>query len=110
MIRWLKQAGILSDEALNLVCLDGDANQTVSDNSAHAELRGKWWALLICRALSFLVQKNHCQCQLAGVPMRVNNYLRAMGCIIAVWVAIYYLTQETLRLGSFGAHEVLVLL
>jgi hypothetical protein len=93
----LVQLGLLEDEDLNVVMLDGTANTTVSVHTAAAAgyrpgnvrlppPQRKWWGCVGCRMLSVLVQENHCWNVMNGVPMTAWNYLRA--CFFISWVLV----------------------
>ncbi len=87
VIRWLKQFGILEDEALNVVVLDGEAGQTVSIHAADDQKTARWAAIL-CAILSFVVQHDHCADQRNGIPMTTWSYVRAAIAINAVLLVI----------------------
>lgn len=76
MIAWLKQFGLLEDETVNVMFLDGRANETVSLHAADEE-HTAIWARLLCALLSVIVQRHHCAKQRAGLPMSAPSYVRA---------------------------------
>jgi hypothetical protein len=59
----LMQIGLVEDELLNVVALDGASDMTVSVHAANASTAKppEKWACLLCGFLSRRVQKNHCQ-------------------------------------------------
>ena len=71
----LKGDGIALDDA-EAAALGAPAGETISLWMAMQARHGSALAHLACLAL-WLVQFRHCTDQLAGVPMRVGNYLRA---------------------------------
>lgn len=76
MVSYLVQIGIAFDMLLNAF-LGGEAGQTISMRAAlAAEKRIAFWCVF-CRLLSWLVQRDHCADQLAGIPMKFGNYFRA---------------------------------
>lgn len=71
----LKGDGIALDDA-EAAALGAPAGETISLWMAMQARHGSALAHLACLAL-WLVQFRHCTDQLAGVPMRAGNYLRA---------------------------------
>lgn len=55
---------------------------TISVWCAKAQAKGKRWGCICCKALSILVQHDHCKKQLSGVPMTWLNYIRAFVCLL----------------------------
>ncbi len=76
----LKGAGIRLDEE-EAAALGAPAGETISIWEAMQARHGNALAHVACLAL-FLVQWRHCRDQLAGVPMRTQNYARAMVLLI----------------------------
>jgi hypothetical protein len=83
IISWAEQVGIAFDMFLNAI-LGGKAGQTISIRAALASQSGSRLGCLFCRLLSWLVQRNHCADQLAGIGMPFGSYVRALICLIAL--------------------------
>ena len=77
-INYFNQVGIAWDMLWNTF-FGGKAGQTLSYRAALGmEAKKPFWCVF-CRFLSWLVQRNHCEDQLAGIPMKDENHLRAFG-------------------------------
>ncbi len=77
MANYFLQLGLAFDMFLNAL-LGGWAGQTISYRAALGmEARKPAWCMF-CRLLSWLVQRDHCQDQIAGVPMDGEEYFRAL--------------------------------
>lgn len=72
----LTRAGIRLDEA-ERAALGGPSGTTISVWAAMEARHGNAFAHVVCLAL-WLVQFRHCADQIADVPMRPGNYVRAV--------------------------------
>lgn len=105
---WLRQVGLLGDEALNVLALGGASDQTVSQDAAVADLQlHERWAVWLCAALSVLVQRGHCAKQIAGAPMSFCNYVRALICIVAAFGVIWFCADWLAHAATGVVHMVL---
>jgi len=84
------------DVMMNVMLFCGASNVTVSEHSAEAMQAGKPWGCIMCKLLSTLVQKNHCELVLAGQPITTAAGIKAVVLISGVFAAI-----------GFGIHEVI---
>jgi hypothetical protein len=83
------QIGLVEDELLNVVDIDGVAGETFSVHAATAERANppQEWACWLCAFLSRRIQKNHCQLVLdPNFPMPEAAALKAFTWITGVLV------------------------
>ena len=84
MIDYLKRLGIALDEALNVLLLNGDPDQTISYHAAVAEQGGKRWGCWLCWALSKAIQPRHCALQLVPGIEPTSAAARAGAALLVV--------------------------
>ena len=77
--------GFIEDELLNVVAFDGKYNQTLSVHAAIAARQHKRWGCILCKMLSWMVQKDHCEKTLADKPMSFFDCLRAF-----FWISVTF--------------------
>ena len=84
---YLRQVGIAFDMFLNALT-GGVAGQTISLRAALGDGRrvSRWCVL--CRFLSWWVQRDHCHDQLTGVGMDEDQYFRAMVGLLVLATAL----------------------
>ena len=92
----LKGDGIALDEA-EARALGAPTGETISLWSAMEARHGSAVAHLVCLGL-WLVQFRHCKDQLAGVPMRTGNYIRA-AVLLMLFAPFAFLIGEVRRLA-----------
>ena len=76
MKRWAENCGLTFDVAVN-VLFAGTPFQTVSYRAAVAQRDGKPWGCLMCRFLSWAVQRDHCADQFTDTEAPAIVYVRA---------------------------------
>lgn len=64
---------------------------TISMHAALEELTGARWACWLCAVLGWLVQRDHCADQRAGVPMQLGNYIRAFIGLVGLTLLLFAL-------------------
>lgn len=69
--------GLGLDEFLNVLILNGDPGDTMSDHAAVAQRDGKRWGCWFCDFLSVTVETQHCPKTLAGENMTRLAALKA---------------------------------
>jgi len=90
LIGWLTRLGVALDEALNVLLLNGDPDQTISYHAAIAEDDGRRWGCWLCWALARLVQPRHCPLQLEPGAEPTSAALRAGILLVAVAIGIVF--------------------
>jgi hypothetical protein len=90
MISYLKNLGVALDEALNVLVLNGDPDQTISYHAALAEEDGRRWGCWLCWALACLVQPRHCPLQLEPGAEPTSAALRAGVLLLMAATAIVF--------------------
>lgn len=85
LARYAERVGTEFDVMIN-VLTGGDLDQTVSLRAALAQRSGKRWGCLMCRALSAIVQRDHCQDQFTNTQAPWTVYVRA-GIAFAIPIA-----------------------
>ncbi len=96
--RRLIALGFIEDELLNVVLFDGAYNQTLSVHAAIAARQHKRWGCILCKMLSWMVQKDHCEKTLADKPMSFFDCLRAFFWISLTFAAIGFVMFFFIRL------------
>jgi hypothetical protein len=84
MISYLERLGLALDEALNVLLLNGDPDQTISYHAAVAQKDGRRWACWLCWTLARLVQPHHCALQLEAGAEPTGAALRAGALLVSV--------------------------
>ena len=72
------------DESLNVLLLNGDPHDTISDHAAVAQRDGKRWGCLICSWLSRTIEERHCEKTLAGENLKRLAAIKALGQLLFV--------------------------
>lgn len=78
---WLQRVGLAIDELLNVLVFNGRPDQTISLHAAISARGGKRWACVLCRLLSLLVERDHCEKQFQPGPTPLTAALRAATCL-----------------------------
>lgn len=92
----LKNEGMALDETEGAI-LGAPKGYKISMWWAKEARQGKRWACIGCRLLSILVQKDHCEKQLAGKPMTTLSYLRAFACLLVPVILLQVGIHELIR-------------
>jgi hypothetical protein len=75
------------DRFLNVTLLGGMVGETISTHSAR-EASSRRWACVMCRWLSFSVEKDHCAKTLAGQSISPRGGLKAGVQLLALFLAV----------------------
>lgn len=86
----LRGDGIALDET-EAALLGIPNGETISLYEAMQARHGQLLARVACMVFSVLIQRHHCRDQLTNVPMRSMNYVRAIACLLAPIVLIWWL-------------------
>lgn len=86
--------GFIEDELLNVVAFDGKYNQTLSVHAALAARKGKKWGCILCKMLSWMVQKDHCEKTLTDEPIPFFDCIRAFFWISATFAILILVLKQ----------------
>ncbi len=98
MLIYLDAVGVQLDCFLCAIIF-GIKGQTISIHAALERKAGKKWACLLCAFLSWLVQHDHCQDQLDGIPMGTTNLFRAFCGLTILFLLLFYPVFYLLNIG-----------
>lgn len=90
---WWVRAGVAVDQAMNVMLLDGEPDETISMHAAEAARGGERWGCVLCRWLGRMVQPHHCRDVLDGTALRTEAAIRGgilmAGVLAALWGAAH---------------------
>ena len=69
---WLHRSLVAFDQAVNVIVLRGQPDETISSHSARAAIEGKKWGVVVSKFLN-LFQKDHGAKAIAGDDQRAEN-------------------------------------
>jgi hypothetical protein len=72
---WVHRSLVAFDQAVNVIVLRGQPDETISSHSARAALEGKKWGVVMSKFLN-LFQKDHGAKAIAGDEQRAENVER----------------------------------
>ena len=81
---YIRNVGISLDRFLNALLFFGLADQTVSYHAATEQAKGKRWACILCKWLSWTVETNHCTRTLTGENTKEFASIKALIQLIIV--------------------------
>lgn len=61
VLRYLLNIAIALDQLGNVVLLNGDPRETISEHAAHERVAGRIWGCLLCRVLDGVLRRPHCE-------------------------------------------------
>ena len=83
------RAGFMLDQFL-CALFGGPENTSISLQAARARLRGERWGCVMCRFLSWTVERHHCRKQLHGIAVQRWAALRAGLMLAALFGVVFY--------------------
>lgn len=86
--RWVN-AGDALDCLLNVLLLNGDKRQSISQNTAQRALQGAGWACVLCRLLDVIVERDHCAKSLGPEPTSLPASIRSGIALVALCFALW---------------------
>lgn len=90
MQSYIRRLALALDRFLNVLLLGGTSEQTVSISAAIARRDGKAWGCILCRWLSWTVERGHCEKALNDIDTEPAAGIRAFVQLIIVSGLVYY--------------------